>query len=122
MNRVLNLLLLLVLSLPLQVRLACGESAAIAIGSGTVALNGPWRFHTGDDLRWANPDFDDAGWETVDLTPAPGAKDNDVGLAGYVSGWHSRGHKDYTGYAWYRLRVTATAPRSETLTVAGPFA
>lgn len=121
MNRVLNLLLLLVLSLPLQGRLACGENTAIAIGSGTVPLNGPWRFRTSDDLRWADPNFDDAGWEIVDLTPAPGARDNDVGLPGYVSGWHARGHADYYGFAWYRLRLTVTGGGA-TLAVAGPFA
>jgi hypothetical protein len=43
-------------------------------------------------------------------------------LPGYVPGWHTKGHADYYGFAWYRLRLTATVPRGETLAVAGPFA
>ncbi len=70
-----------------------------------IVLNGPWKFHTGDDPRWADSAFDDARWETVDLTPAPGAHDSDVGLPGYVPGWTARGHRGYAGVAWYRMRV-----------------
>lgn len=90
------------------------------LGHSTVALNGPWRFHTGDDLRWALPQFDDSTWETVDLTPAPGAHDGDVGLPGYVSGWSRRGHAGYTGYAWYRLKVTIDGDTDADLALAGP--
>ncbi|WP_234800717.1 hypothetical protein [Luteitalea pratensis] len=43
-------------------------------------LDGPWRFHTGDDPRWAAANADDTGWETIDLTPVPGSHDGDVGL------------------------------------------
>lgn len=93
----------------------------VAIGTSVVALNGPWKFHTGDDARWADPRFDDAGWESVDLTPRPGAHDSDVGLTGYVPGWMARGHANYWGYAWYRMRVSLTAPPGEPLAVAGPL-
>ncbi len=24
-----------------------------------------WKYHAGDDANWANPNFDDAGWETL---------------------------------------------------------
>jgi two-component system, NtrC family, sensor kinase len=27
-----------------------------------LALQNSWRFHAGDNLKWANPDFDDSGW------------------------------------------------------------
>ena len=92
----------------------------IRLGHATVALNGPWKFSTGDDLGWAAPNFDDSRWETVDLTPAPGAHDGDVGLPGYVSGWSLRGHPGYIGYAWYRLRVTVEDDNHAPLAVAGP--
>ncbi len=95
--------------------------ASITLGDAVVSLNGPWKFHTGDDPRWAQPDFDDSSWETVDLTPPPGAHDSDVGLTGYVPGWGARGHSGYFGYAWYRLRVSASAPPGETLALCGPF-
>lgn len=93
-----------------------------AIGHCLVALNGPWRFHTGDDARWADPGFDDSGWEKVDLTPAAGAHDPDVGLTGYVPGWTAKGHPGYSGVAWYRLRVSFVASAGDTLTILGPSA
>jgi len=69
-------------------------------------LDGAWRFQAGDDPRWADPSFDDSGWETIDLTAAPGSHDGDVGLPDYVGGWMSHGHPGYDGYAWYRRAVT----------------
>lgn len=93
---------------------------SISLGESAVNLNGPWRFRIGDNLAWSNPDFDDSSWETVDLTAPAGAHDDDVGLTGYVPGWGARGHRDYTGYAWYRLRVSVTAPPGEALDLAGP--
>jgi hypothetical protein len=94
----------------------------IEIGQSVAALNGPWKFHTGDDSRWADPNFDDSSWETIDLTPPPGAHDSDVGLSGYVPGWAARGHRGYWGYAWYRMRVRVDAPAGDTLALAGPAA
>ena len=101
-------------------RLVVAEPAHLTLGRSSAPLNGPWRFHLGDDPRWATPDFDDGAWETVDLTPAPGAHDGDVGLPGYVSGWSRRGHAGYTGYAWYRLKVTVEAGKDVPLALAGP--
>jgi len=72
-------------------------------------LDGAWRFHVGDDPRWANADMDDSGWETVDLTAPPGSHDGDVGLPDYVGGWMAHGHPGYHGYAWYRRTVTVPA-------------
>jgi hypothetical protein len=108
--------------------LACGAGAAansaaaqpVTLGIGVAALNGPWKFRTGDDARWAQPDFDDSSWDDLDLTPPPGSHDGDVGLSGYVPGWQARGHKGYTGFAWYRLRVALDAPAHERLTLIGP--
>jgi len=72
-------------------------------------LDGPWKFHTGDDPRWADADADDRGWDTIDLTALPGSHDGDVGLPDYVGGWMAHGHSGYSGYAWYRRAVTVPA-------------
>jgi hypothetical protein len=48
-----------------------------------------WRFHTGDDPRWADPSFDDSQWPL---------------LSGNQT-WDGQGYKGYGGFAWYRLRV-----------------
>lgn len=77
-------------------------------GASTL-LDGPWRFHTGDDPRWAAADTDTSGWETMDLTAPPGSHDGDVGLPDYVRGWSAHGHPGYHGYAWYRRTVTVPA-------------
>jgi len=95
-------------------------ASALDVGQSVVTLVGPWRFHIGDDARWADPAFDDARWETVDLTAPPGAHDGDVGLSGYVPGWGAHGHAGYSGYAWYRLRIVVHARPGTELALAGP--
>ena len=75
-------------------------------------LDGSWRFHTGDDPRWADANTDDSGWETIDMTALPGSHDGDVGLPDYVGGWMAHGHPGYHGYAWYRRAVTVPAGRA----------
>ena len=72
-------------------------------------LDGSWRFHVGDDPRWADGLTDDSGWETLDLTALPGSHDGDVGLPDYVGGWMAHGHPGHRGYAWYRRAVTVPA-------------
>ncbi len=65
------------------------------LGKGFAPIDGPWQFHLGDNLAWANPGFDDSSWEqlTADKT------------------WGAQSHPNYTGFAWYRrsIRIT-TAP------------
>src|SRR5580692_5842977 len=56
----------------------------VKLGESAVELAGPWKFHIGDDTAWAQPDFNDSGWENVDLTP-----DASTGLS---PGWTARGH------------------------------
>jgi hypothetical protein len=53
--------------------LLCGASAqrTVTLGNATVALNGPWKFHTGDNMAWAQPDYDDSAWDKMDLTLPP---------------------------------------------------
>jgi hypothetical protein len=75
---------------------SAGEVPRVRLGESSVELAGPWKFHVGDDPSWAQADFDDSGWEEVDLTP---------GSSGLAAGWTARGHAGYSGYAWYRLHV-----------------
>jgi hypothetical protein len=72
-------------------------------------LDGQWRFRTGDDPRWADPNADDRDWGTIDMTAPPGSHDGDVGLPDYVAGWMAHGHPGYHGYAWYRRDVSVPA-------------
>ncbi|WP_345989326.1 hypothetical protein AAEU33_17720 [Chryseobacterium sp. Chry.R1] len=85
-----------------------------------IVLNGPWKFKTGDQKAWAHPDFDDSSWETVDFTAPPGAHDGDVGLSGYVGGWSVKGYPKYSGYAWYRIRVSLKGFEDNDLALTGP--
>ncbi len=59
-----------------------------------VALDGLWRFHPGDDPRWADPDFDDSQWPLISST----------------KGWSDQGYKNMSGTAWYRARVHISRP------------
>jgi len=93
-----------------------------ALGDALLTLDGPWKFHTGDDPHWSEPGFDDAGWETVDLRAPLDATDGDVGITSYTAGWGAKGHPGYHGFAWYRLRLTATPPDGESLALLGPWA
>jgi len=93
-----------------------GKSAAtpsdaivpVTLGQSSAELAGPWKFHIGDDIAWAKSDFDDSGWDSMDLTPPPGSADATLGISGYLPGWTARGYPNYSGYAWYRLRVNVT--------------
>lgn len=51
-----------------------------------VSLSGYWKFSIGDDSKWANPSYDDSGWDQISV---PGK-------------WEDQGYNDYNGYAWYR--------------------
>ena len=87
--------------------------------AAATTLDGPWRFHIGDDPRWADANTDDSGWETIDMTALPGSHDGDVGLPDYVGGWMAHGHPGYHGYAWYRRAVTLPPGRA-TWDILGP--
>jgi len=78
------------------------ESGAYAVTVGSIAmeisvmepLGAQWRFSRGDDPAWAEPDFDDTAWSTVELPVS----------------WEE--HDDYTEdyiYGWYRQQVTIPA-------------
>lgn len=79
--------------------------AAVNLGESSIELDGPWKFHTGDDSSWSRPSFDDSTWGTMDLTPPPGSADETLAISGDLPGWTDLGYPNYSGYAWYRLRV-----------------
>jgi phosphoserine phosphatase RsbU/P len=64
-------------------------NAAAAGVRGITILDGQWRFQSGDDLRWAEPAFDDSSWPTVSLSSA----------------LSEQGIETYSGYGWYRLKL-----------------
>ncbi len=78
---------------------------SVTLGESSVELAGPWKFHTGDNMVWAKTSFDDSTWGTMDLTPPPGSADETLGTSGYLPGWTALGYPNYSGYAWYRLKV-----------------
>jgi signal transduction histidine kinase/CheY-like chemotaxis protein len=75
------------------IRLLPGFLFAAPQGSDTstwkVDLHGKWKFKTGDDLRWADPGFDDSSWQEIEV-PIP---------------WGRQGHYAYSGFAWYRKKI-----------------
>jgi hypothetical protein len=107
---------------------ATDSIAYVTLGQAAVPLNGPWKFTVGDSPAdsktgnplWAEPDFDDSHWESVDLTPQDGAVSPIAGSSGYVPGWTTRGHAGYSGYAWYRIRVRCQGGGSTPPSLAGP--
>ena len=58
---------------------------------GVINLDGPWLFQIGDDPRWAQPGFDDSKWTVIKLNDS----------------LTNQGVDSYTGYAWYRLHLSA---------------
>jgi len=54
-----------------------------------ITLNGPWRFHIGDDSAWASMGFDDSQWPLVRSDKS----------------WTDQGYPAFSGYAWYRFKV-----------------
>ena len=54
-----------------------------------VEMHGIWRFHVGDDPRWADPDFEHGLWDNI-MVPRD---------------WRRQGHTDLSGLAWYRAKV-----------------
>ncbi|HTX77432.1 MAG TPA: SpoIIE family protein phosphatase [Terracidiphilus sp.] len=87
----------------------------VTLGRSLVELKGPWKFHIGDNPRWADPNFDDSQWETVLLAPKSRSFDPISGVSGYVPGWTAKDHPGYWGYAWYRIRVQVNAHPGESL-------
>lgn len=83
------LLLLLVCVFPVAVRVHADTFTKHDPGTGSVAVGGLWQFHTSDEMAWANPAYDDSGWEQL--------RGDDT--------WGAQTHPGHTGFAWYRKRI-----------------
>jgi len=59
------------------------------LGRATIPVDGTWQFREGDNVAWAAPDLDDSGWEPIQ-----------VGRP-----WEGQGHRNLTGFAWYRRHI-----------------
>ncbi|MBN1781417.1 beta galactosidase jelly roll domain-containing protein [bacterium] len=51
-----------------------------------VNLRGKWRFEVGDNMEYADPEYDDSSWEKIRVPDQ----------------WEDQGFPGYDGYAWYR--------------------
>jgi len=69
---------------------ATGAFNGAGIGTGTRVIDGLWQFHVGDDPRWAQPGFDDSGWQRLPI----GRSSADAEDPGY------------TGFRWYRRQLS----------------
>ncbi len=58
-----------------------------------VEIHDLWRFHTGDDSRWSDPNFDDSSWSLL-RSDQP---------------WDGQGYPGYRGFAWYRFQIVLPA-------------
>ncbi len=56
-------------------------------------LAGKWKFHPGDDVRWAAADFDDSQWAEIEVPKA----------------WKDAGYPALSGYGWYRTVLNIPA-------------
>ncbi len=74
------------LTLGLQAR---GDDIALSTFQPTAGPAGVWRSRAGDDLAWADPEFDDSTWQTV---PIPAT-------------WTEQGYDEHDGYIWYRCEL-----------------
>ena len=88
---------LIITTAPAHAAAAAAAPAAVAsrtlvvdgLGKGTAPLDGPWQFHLGDDPAWANPAFNDSGWEQLTADKS----------------WGAQTHSNYAGFAWYRKSI-----------------
>ncbi|MCF8227873.1 MAG: beta galactosidase jelly roll domain-containing protein [Bacteroidales bacterium] len=53
-------------------------------------LEGQWKFKIGDNLEWAETNYDDSQWDDI-YVPDP---------------WEDQGYHGYDGFAWYRTGFT----------------
>lgn len=91
-------------STPAGVSDAAGPFSAVGIGTGTRPITGLWQFHLGDDPAWAQPGFDDRGWERLPANRP----------------WGDAGHPGYTGFAWYRRQIALDPADREPLALLLP--
>ncbi|HEY3769543.1 MAG TPA: hypothetical protein VGN44_12785, partial [Candidatus Angelobacter sp.] len=83
-----------------------GQTFNLQTGSELVtSLDGLWRFHTGDNPAWADPNFDDSQW--------PLLRSNED--------WGQQGYENYGGFAWYRFTVAAPEGSKDWSIYLGPM-
>jgi sigma-B regulation protein RsbU (phosphoserine phosphatase) len=83
-----------------------GQTFNLQTGREPVAsLDGLWRFHTGDNPAWADPNFDDSQWPLL-------RSDKD---------WGQQGYENYGGFAWYRFTVVVPEGSSKWSLYLGPM-
>lgn len=71
------------------IMLACLTNVQARVLDRELSMKGRWRFELGDNMAYADPDFDDSNWSRI-----------------YVpKNWEARGYPGYDGYAWYRVSV-----------------
>lgn len=73
----------------LAAAVALSAACSSARLDGSHSLYGRWKFHPGDDARWAEPQFDDRDWVELQVPQS----------------WGRQGYDDVFGMAWYRTRV-----------------
>jgi sialate O-acetylesterase len=56
-----------------------------------ISLSGYWKFSIGDDKQWADPAYNDASWDQINVPDK----------------WEECGYDEYNGYAWYRKTFNA---------------
>ena len=71
------------------VGLLCAALATATAVADSVDLSEGWKFARGDDAAWADPAFDDASWQPMEVGVDWGAAGGDA--------------DDYDGFGWYRL-------------------
>jgi hypothetical protein len=65
------------------------EFIADELGKGTMPLGGPWQFHPGDDMGWAEAALDDSRWAQISADKP----------------WGEQGYPNNGGYGWYRRHI-----------------
>jgi hypothetical protein len=69
---------------------------AQSLGRTTVPVDGTWQFREGDNMAWAAPGLDDSSWQPIQ-----------VGRP-----WEGQGHRNLTGFAWYRRHIVFNLDRN----------
>ena len=78
-----NLLAALLLALVGAPPAICAPAVELSAVEEAVSLAVAWRFQPGDDLRWAEPNFDDSDWREVQIPTGFGRTDAKSELAWY---------------------------------------
>ncbi|MEW6736613.1 MAG: protein kinase [Acidobacteriota bacterium] len=95
-SRVLSFFLLLLYGLG-QAASVRAETVEIKSVESTFKLATKWKYQQGDNAAWAKPDFDDAGWQELQIDESP----------------IKQGIKALDSFAWYRIRLRLPAKQAD---------